>query len=79
MFVRQAQSPLRAFQMRQRAGEAVRTPEAQKMADDVVHDVNSYLDSVNGTHRTMNRSAAIASFISGLLALVSLVITIWQG
>jgi hypothetical protein len=73
MFLRQAQSPLRNFQVRQRGAET------DKAMADLATEVNNYLDSINGTNRNLNRTAAMSSFICGLVALVSLVIAFYQA
>jgi hypothetical protein len=79
MFLRQAQSPLRTFQVRQRGGEGAKGAEADKAMADLALEVNNYLDSINGTNRNLNRTASISSFICGLVALVSLVIAFYQA
>jgi hypothetical protein len=78
MFFRQAQSPLRSFQMRQRGTEGARPAEADKAMTELAQEVNNYLDSINSTNRNLNRTAAIASFICGLVAIISLIIAIYQ-
>jgi hypothetical protein len=45
----------------------------------MAQEVNNYLDSINSTNRNLNRTAAIASFICGLVAIVSLVIAFYQA
>jgi hypothetical protein len=79
MFLRQAQSPLRNFQVRHRGTEGVKGAETDKAMADMAQEVNNYLDSINGTNRNLNRTAAISSFICGLVALVSLVIAFYQA
>jgi hypothetical protein len=79
MFLRQAQSPLRTFQVRQRGAEGGKAGEPDKAATDLALEVNNYLESINSTNRNLNRTAAISSFICGLISLVSLVISIYQG
>ena len=79
MFLRQAQSPLRNFQVRQRGAEGGKAAETDKAMADMALEVNNYLDSINGTNRNLNRTAAISSFICGLVALVSLVIAFYQA
>lgn len=78
MFMRQAQSPLRTFQVRQR-GEGSKAAEVDKALTEMALEVNNYLDSINSTNRNLNRTAAIASFICGLVAIVSLVIAFYQA
>ena len=79
MFLRQAQSPLRNFQVRQRTGEGAKGAETDKAMADLAQEVNNYLDSINATNRNLNRTAAISSFICGLVVLVSLVIAFYQA
>jgi hypothetical protein len=79
MFLRQAQSPLRTFQLRQRGPESAKAGEPDKPASDLALEVNHYLDSINATNRNLNRTAAISAFICGLVALVSLVIAFYQA
>ena len=76
--MRQAQSPLRTFQVRQR-GEGAKSAEVDKALTEMAGEVNNYLDSINATNRNLNRTAAIASFICGLVAIVSLVIAFYQA
>jgi len=77
MFLRQAQSPLRSFQVRQRGPEGGKEAETDKAMADLAQEVNNYLDSINATNRNLNRTAAISSFICGLLAIVSLAIALY--
>jgi hypothetical protein len=79
MFLRQAQSPLRTFQVRQRGAEGAKSAEPDKAMTEMALEVNNYLDSINSTNRNLNRTAAIASFICGLVAIVSLVIAFYQA
>ncbi len=79
MFLRQAQSPLRTFQVRQRGTEGVKGGEPDKAMTDLALEVNNYLESINTTNRNLNRTAAISAFICGLVALVSLVIAFYQA
>ena len=77
MFWRQLQTPLRPFQIRQRAGqETAKSPETEQAINELVHDMNSYLETVGASLRSQNRAAAVGSLIAGLVALVSMVITI---
>lgn len=78
MFVRQAQSPLRTFHVRGRGGEGPKAGEPDKAAQELAQEVNNYLDTINSTNRNLNRTAAISAFICGLVAIVSLVIAIFQ-
>lgn len=75
MFLRQAQSPLRTFQVRQRGTSG----EPDKAAQEMAQEVNNYLETINSTNRNLNRTAAISAFICGLVAVVSLVIAFYQA
>lgn len=79
MFLRQAQSPLRTFQVRSRGGEGAKAGEPDKAAQETAQEVNNYLDAINSTNRNLNRTAAISAFICGLVAIVSLVIAFYQA
>jgi ABC-type spermidine/putrescine transport system permease subunit I len=79
MFLRQAQSPLRTFQVRQRGTEGGKAGEPDKAMTDLALEVNNYLESINTTNRNLNRTAAISALICGLVAIVSLVIAFYQA
>lgn len=69
---RLSQQDVRPFRLR----EHEETGAAGEVIKDFVHDYNQYLETVNEINRNRNRVAMIGYFVAGLLALLSLVLTL---
>jgi hypothetical protein len=69
----QAKRDLRPFKLRERSGEAAQSDE---MLQGFVSEFNSYLEAINAQNRAANRAAATGYFVSGLVALISMFMTL---
>ncbi|OGO16260.1 MAG: hypothetical protein A2Y93_09165 [Chloroflexi bacterium RBG_13_68_17] len=72
---RQAQSSLREFQFRQKEGEEA-PREVDAGTKEFVADFNRYLQSVNSANRARHRAAAFGFMVGGVVALVSMFMTL---
>jgi hypothetical protein len=75
---RQGQSSLREFQFRQKEGGQAPS-EVDPTIRDFVTDFNRYLQSVNNSNRSRHRAAAFGFLVAGVVALVSMFITLPIG
>lgn len=69
---RLSQQDVRPFRLREHESSG----EAGEVIKDFVQDYNQYLETVNAIHRGRNRVAMVGYFVAGLLALLSLIMTI---
>lgn len=72
---RLAQQDIRPFRLREQEGSGP----AGEALKDFVHDYNQYLETVNAVNRGRNRVAMIGYFVAGLIALLSLILTLPGG
>lgn len=69
---RLAQQDVRSFRLREHEESGA----AGEVLKDFVQDFNQYLQTVNDVNRSRSRVAMVGYLISGLLALLSLVLTL---
>lgn len=72
---RLSQQDIRPFRLREHEGGG----EAGEVLKDFVQDYNQYLETVNTVSRGRNRVAMIGYFVAGLIALLSLILTLPGG
>ncbi|HET7009289.1 MAG TPA: hypothetical protein VFI11_00815 [Anaerolineales bacterium] len=55
-----------------RGVEEGKASEASALISEFVHDFNSYLETVNGQNRAMNRNATVGFFVAAVVSIIAL-------
>lgn len=67
---------IRAFKARGLEEGKAKASEASALIGEFVRDFNSYLETVNGLNRGMNRNAMVAFFVAAVVSVIALFLSI---
>jgi hypothetical protein len=76
---RLSSSTIRPFRARGLEEGKAKGSEASGLIGEFVRDFNSYLETVNGLNRGMNRNAMVAFFVAAVASVIALFLSILPG